>query len=261
MNMTHFNDIAETWPALLRKLSALERRVKALESSHRNIPGPTESVPSFNGIAEGWPYVLRVLSQLANRVTLLENTPPTPPGPGPEPGHTGWAATVTSLNFFELYGDLPGTDDVFFDALTSLNHFYLWGSVGSSMTRLAFPVLSYLDDYFRVDQCSGLTTVELPVAQLISGMVIKRCAALTSLVLTSVTFDPRWNATPWEMDLHDNALNETTVNDLLVRLAASAWFMPGAYLDLTGGTNAAPTGAGAAAKASMQAAGATIDTN
>lgn len=261
MTMTHFHDIAETWPALLRMLSAQERRVKTLESSLRNIPGPTDSVPSFNGIAEGWPYVLRALAQLANRVAILESAPPTPPGPGPEPGHTGWAGSVTALDSLEIYGDMAGCAQVYFDVLTSCNHFHLWGGLGSNPALLSFPVLGYMGDHFYVDQCAGLAEVRLPVAQLISGIVIKRCAALTTLVLTSVTFDPRWNATAWEMDLHNCALNETTVNDLLVRLAASAWSMPGAYLDLTGGTNAAPTGAGAAAKATMQAAGATIDTN
>jgi hypothetical protein len=51
------------------------------------------------------------------------------------------------------------------------------------------------------------------------------------------------------------------VNFILVTLNAAGWAGAGKAINLSGGTNAAPTGAGAAAKAAMIAAGATVTTN
>lgn len=117
------------------------------------------------------------------------------------------------------------------------------------LQSISFPSLIEVDPWFngRVFEFknnASLTTIDLG-----------------SFIPKSTGMYPRQNA-----DFSGNALSAVSVNHILARFVANPTWgiggVPGSYfLDLSGGTNSAPTGQGAIDKATLIARGASIYTN
>jgi len=92
-----------------------------------------------------------------------------------------------------------------------------------------------------------------------------------SIVGKSINFNSNDNLTTFNLpslsDLGEDfvaqncALDETTVNNILIKLNDISWAAGGKSCILDGGTSAAPTGDGILAKDSMLSASATVNTN
>ena len=111
-----------------------------------------------------------------------------------------------------------------------------------------------------ISNCPSLVTVNLPKADLeligFGGVTCTSCSALTTVDLSQAVFGP--NAV---LDLSGCALSEATVNAILVRAATFLPTVVVGNINLSGGTSAAPSGAGAAASSALSSAGWTIATN
>ena len=78
--------------------------------------------------------------------------------------------------------------------------------------------------------------------------------------LTTVSF-PNYVPTNGHADIYTiNAFSAATVNAILARYIANAGFVSGS-IDISGGTNAAPTGQGITDKATLVTRGVTVTTN
>ena len=136
-------------------------------------------------------------------------------------------------------------------------------------------------NYIAVAHLDSLHTIGLPLLATACGIEILSNAALTSAVFLNLATTPdpttQWEirnnpalatlvfpslaTPPHNLNFDGNALSEDSVNNLLVQLAGLAWAAPDRAVKVNAGTSHAPTGAGAAAKAAMIAAGATVTTN
>lgn len=129
------------------------------------------------------------------------------------------------------------------------------------------------------NNCAALTTVTLTsLTSVANGISINGCPSLVTLNLSSVSsigFDSSFdsdtslvaltlNAT-WpfpdgiQFTAFNCALNAASVNDALIKADAAG--LTGTVIDISGGTSAAPSGAGATAKTNLIAAGNTVNTN
>ena len=123
----------------------------------------------------------------------------------------------------------------------------------ANLTNVDFPVLQTCGE-FDLFNCDALTTLSLPQLVTAGFFFVGDNAALTSVSLPN--WVPTDGASYWFFDC---ALNVTSVNAILVACAAT--MTTGGNIRLEGGTSAAPTGAGAAAKATLIANGVTVTTN
>ena len=148
------------------------------------------------------------------------------------------------------------------------------------LTSAEYPSLISVGGYFyAANSCPNLTSVSLPALVSTGGMAILDCPLITEIDLPSyvggsgaylqiqnnsglVTINlPVWVPADGDTQNFDNnALSAATVNHILARGVANPAFVSGA-LELSGGTNAAPTGQGIADKATLQGRGVTVNTN
>lgn len=136
------------------------------------------------------------------------------------------------------------------------------------VSTLSLPALTSTS-YIEVTGCTSLTSVSFAALTTIfkdsngsgGGMNISGSSLLTTITLSALTTIPTTN--PGNYYFNNNALNVTTVNAILTKFAAIAPTVTGTgrTLDLSGGTNAAPTGAGLTAKSTLQSGGWTVTTN
>jgi hypothetical protein len=134
------------------------------------------------------------------------------------------------------------------------------------LLEISFPVLQTLNRRVRVWNNPLLESIEMPSLVGVATMFgflffdIKGNASLTDIDIGSFTPDDSMNA-----DFSNNALNEATVNNILARFVANpSWSVfpwDNRTLNLSGGTNAAPTGQGLIDKATLIARSATVLTN
>jgi len=136
------------------------------------------------------------------------------------------------------------------------------------LVELHFDLLQTLARRIRVWSNPSLSSISMPSLVFVGGTPlldylyfdIKNNGSLTDIDLGSFTPDDSVNA-----DFSNNALNAATVNHILARFVANAsWSVfpwDNRTLNLSGGTNAAPTGQGLIDKATLIARSATVLTN
>lgn len=119
--------------------------------------------------------------------------------------------------------------------------------------------------YLNIEDCSALTTANPGQADIrqFTSFYFQDNAALTDFDGSLLVWGPIASPmTAPDLRVTGAALTEDIVNGILIRAAS---FLPLANntisIDLSGGTSAAPTGAGAAAAAALVAAGNSITTN
>jgi len=122
------------------------------------------------------------------------------------------------------------------------------------------------------DGTSGITKLVADNSDLFWGIPdISRCLNIDEVSMNTNDLDSYYSGTfanltlLTNLDLSANKFQETYINtilvDLLVNQRQRKQNTPVCVVDLSGGTNAAPTGAGLAAKAALIAAGWTVTTN
>jgi hypothetical protein len=169
------------------------------------------------------------------------------------------------------------------------------------LTTLSFPALTGIRVYTFPSGASGgtlvvathasLTTLSLPLCTLIEGtggMVVSGCGALTTIniaslqrclgpitcnssngAISTVNFPPAGTLLQVGGNVHfgSQALNEASVDAILVSLASldgtngTTAYGAGRTVTLNGGTNAAPSATGTAARAVLLGRGATVNVN
>ena len=149
-----------------------------------------------------------------------------------------------NLDSFQTLSDNAGLDvgDLPAQTALSLPSFSTMGN-GSYLTIYSLPITS-LD-------LSSLTSVDTNAL-----IVIEFNTGLTNISIPNVVFGG-----PCTVDFSDNALLNTTVNQVFARAVASPLFTGGGFIKVEGGTNAGPTGQGVTDKNTMVARGVTVTTN
>lgn len=188
---------------------------------------------------------------------------------GPTNGNIGSATTYALYNddvdptVTALTYNLEGSGwDVYENTITSFSAPFIVACVGSNylyirgdlLESVSCPKLTTVTLY-QVVNSPAVTSVLLPLLTTATDQVnIQACNALVTLRMPSLAVSPL-------IALLDNALSAASVNQILADLVATAWGNAGEVLNMTGGTNAAPSGQGIADKATLIARGATVTTN
>lgn len=206
-------------------------------------------------------------------------------GPCPQDMQVAWTPTNLKLGEelgFFTFGNLPGITSVTFNQTTSVAGFDIEST--TQITSLSFPNLVSIDPLdsqngglYAVSN-SSLTSISTPLLQSAWIIGIRGNATLASLSFPSLT------TTPGQFDVENNpllttisfpnwkpvnlanvvatgcALTAASVNHILARCVSNAGFVLGS-VDLSGGTNAAPSGQGVADKATLIGRGVTVTTN
>jgi len=147
------------------------------------------------------------------------------------------------------------------------------------LTSLAFPLLTDVTEAdFQVGNC-GLTSFSAPLLTSVAqqcqisetNIATLSLPSLTTLggnlmgflspLLTTVSIPQVVFGAGVTVDFQGCALDVTSVNHILARCVASPLFGAGAQLNLSGGTNAAPAGQGAADVITLTGLGVFVQTN
>lgn len=128
------------------------------------------------------------------------------------------------------------------------------------LTSVSLPALATVDNAstVQVHDNAALTSFSLPALATVdngANVQVYDNAALTMLSLGSVIFGDGSVLT-----FSGNALTDVSVNYILARCVANAAYVTGT-VDLSGGTNAAPTGQGITDKATLITRGVIVTTN
>jgi hypothetical protein len=126
----------------------------------------------------------------------------------------------------------------------------------SSLTTLELngSVVSYSYSFY-ISSCPNLTTLNIGELQIVPyNFVISQCSSLTTFSIANLTsFDGDFDGT-------NNALTQATVDGILYQLA-NVVVLANRTVDLSGGTNAAPSVTGATYVATLISNGCTVLTN
>lgn len=147
----------------------------------------------------------------------------------------------------------------------------------NAVSTMSFPSLTTILSSLAIASSPNLTSISLPVLNdpvNNPNLVFQENPALTSILLPALstinviqvidnplltTFSlPSLVSTSGTMTLTGNAFSAATVNAMLAKLVAIGYT---GLLDMSGGTNAAPTGQGIADKATLIGQGASVTTN
>ena len=156
---------------------------------------------------------------------------------------------LTNLNYVDISdNEIPGTST---PSLTSVN---LTGCTALQQLRLddsdfsaGIPDLTGLINLesLDMDQCNIAGSIDLSMLSSLTVLDLYGNTNLTSVTLPGSNLD--------NVDLNDTALIQAAVNDILQWLDDSG--VTNGYVNLSGGTSAAPTGAGITAKDNLIANG------
>lgn len=134
----------------------------------------------------------------------------------------------------------------------------IYGGIGETLSSISFPTLTTASIQFS--NISTLTTVDLPaletaIYQMMAFLSFQGNTSLTTLNIPSLVNIPNGQYLNWTT----NAFSEATVDHILVRMVATN--AVGCTMQLTGGTNSAPSAIGLAAKATLEGRGWSVSTN
>ena len=167
----------------------------------------------------------------------------------------------TSLTYLDVSDmDIPGTDTpslkyLNVEGCTALVDLYMDDSDFSE----GFPDLSSVAGtllYFDADQCNITESLNLSAMPALSGFDLHGNTGLTSVTISS---SQPLGGDGYSIYLHDCALTQTAVNNILIALAANV--IDNGYVNLSGGTNAIPGATGLAAKTTLEGKGWGVDVN
>ena len=166
---------------------------------------------------------------------------------------------LTNLLYVDISdNDIPGTGT---SSLTSVN---LSGSTALEELRLddsdfsaGVPDLSGLTSlvWFDMDQCNISGSLDLQGLSSLEGFDLNSNIGITNVTISSS--QPLGDG--FEVLLNNNDLTQTAVDDILVALAANS--INNGYVQLDGGTNAAPGATGLAAITTLTGKGWSYDVN
>ena len=144
-----------------------------------------------------------------------------------------------------------------------------------ALTSVSFPKLEIVGCQLRIDGNTSLVTINLTALEEANGLFIES-AAITSLdlsalvtvggsniaisgntALESIDLSSFVPTSGGEFYFAGNALTAASVNAILARFVANAAFVSG-QIDLSGGTNAAPTGQGLTDVTTLRGRGVTV---
>lgn len=133
-------------------------------------------------------------------------------------------------------------------------------SSSSELVTFSAPNLTTLTDslydYSYITDNPILESCSLPVFAPTGSLDIKNNPSLTTIDVSGLS----GAANNINFNFSNNALSAATVNHILARLVANANYVTG-YVDLSGGTNAAPTGQGITDMNTLIARGVSFSTN
>lgn len=153
-----------------------------------------------------------------------------------------------------LLNDIPLTTSMSLPALQTIaGNFNFDGN--PNLTSISLPALISVTGNFTGDANTSLTSLPLPsFASLVGDILMTGCTILGSVSIPNLIF-----ADGHTVDFRNCALNAASINQILARGVASATTT--SDYELTGGTNAAPSGQGVADKATLIGLGNTVNTN
>lgn len=161
-------------------------------------------------------------------------------------------AQNVSIKQGAIISNAPGNQTITADTYPEV---YMGGGNSTTVTITNLPAAS-----FGLSNFSNLVTLSFPDLATIKfgGMIafsVNGCASLTTINIPVLTTVP---SGAW-YSLDNNALSQATVDDILVKFAASGATNGSLYLN--GGTNATPSATGLTAKATLLSRGWTVSTN
>ena len=163
--------------------------------------------------------------------------------------------TVNEINVQAGTSTNPATLNL--SSLTTIRELNINNSGISTINLNSLTTVGYEINFYRVNLLTSLDLSSLTTFSTGSnGFNISECSGLTTVNISGLTTIPL----TLYISFYGCALNVTTVNDILIKIAAISPTGTGA-IELTGGTNAAPTGAGLTAKTTLQSNGWTVSTN
>jgi hypothetical protein len=156
---------------------------------------------------------------------------------------------LTNLTYIDVSDmDIPDTDTPSLKYLnvsgcTSLEEITMDDSDFSE----GFPSLAGLNSlqYFDADQCDISGSIDLSNLSALQGFDLGGNESLTEVILSSTQSSLGTEPVNRHIDLGSCALTESSVNQILIALYDTE--NSGGKINISGGTNAAPTGAGATA--------------
>jgi hypothetical protein len=165
---------------------------------------------------------------------------------------------TTIQNIAQLSG-CTALASINFNSLQTVGNFFLLSN-DTSLTTLSLPALVSVGNDFQFDGCTSLTSASFPSLTTlapqnffsINGSGCTLLASLSIPVLASVTDG-------FTFTMNACALNAASVNLVLHR--GTTWAVVGSDFELAAGTNAAPSGAGVADKATLIGQGNVCNTN
>lgn len=177
------------------------------------------------------------------------------------PGVT--ALTINAVGSREGF-DIERAQDlasISFPRLVSVTNGSNLGLVANSqLSAISVPLLEEVGNLVITDS-PALTSLEFPSLVTAATITISGCAALTAISLPS--FMPStgdYLGSPRVYNFQSNALSADSVNAILARCVANGAFVS-AVVELSGGTNAAPTGQGLLDLATLRNRGVTVNVN
>lgn len=164
-------------------------------------------------------------------------------------------ASVDPFNFTMDIQYNPVLTSVSFPLLKSLGEFFVC-YLNPLLPAISFPSVTVCTNGIDFDTNASLTSIDLPLLVSVGGTnEIYSNPALTTINVPSLVpangETIRWTG---------NALSASTVNAILARCVANSAYVSGS-VDVSGGTNAAPTGQGIVDKATLIGRGVTVNTN
>lgn len=147
-------------------------------------------------------------------------------------------------------------ESVEYSSLTTVGDFFDVADECPNLTSISAPLIETASGGFFVGDCPLLTSLVFPsLVDSGNSLYVKNCSNLTSLSLP--VYVPQDAAF---IQLINNALDAASVNAFLARCVANPAFVSG-DIDISGGTNAAPTGQGITDKNDLIARGVNVTTN
>lgn len=187
----------------------------------------------------------------------------TPGGGGTPPldvvtvGTLGTAPLTFSYSSQATLSPEAGTQSVQVESFPTIT---INGGMGFSgtLSSISFPTLTIAS--ITLSGISTLTTVDLPaletgVYQMMGALSFNNNSSLTTLNIPSLINLPLYIGFQW----NNNAFSQATVDHILSRMVASN--AVNGTINLSGGTSAAPSATGLAAKATLEGRGWTVVTN
>jgi hypothetical protein len=171
--------------------------------------------------------------------------------------------SVVLFDYVAIYitSDVTGLTSITFNMEHCRDGIEIYGV--PDVVEISFPKLTEVaptsgmyTSQLKLNNMPSLTTVDLPELTTVDGeFEITANPLLTTINLASLV-----PTSEGGFYFSENALTAESVNAILARFVANAEFVSG-YIDLSGGTNAAPTGQGLTDVTTLRARGVTVSVN